>query len=131
MRFPILAVLAAPAMLAAQRPQLSNAVRPYVSIDTPTFVITHVRIIDGTGAPAKDDQTIAVENGKITSIRPSAEFRVPSSALVIDGAGKTVMPGLVMVHEHLFYPSGPGVYGNFTESFSRLYLAGGVTSMRT
>ena len=41
------------------------------------------------------------------------------------------MPGMVMVHEHLFYPTGPGVYGNFAESFSRLYLAGGVTSMRT
>jgi imidazolonepropionase-like amidohydrolase len=42
-----------------------------------------------------------------------------------------VMPGLVMVHEHLFYPTGPGTYGNLAESFTRLYLAGGVTSMRT
>jgi enamidase len=36
-----------------------------------------------------------------------------------------------MMHEHLFYPTGPGVYGNTAESFTRLYLAGGVTSMRT
>ena len=42
-----------------------------------------------------------------------------------------MIPGLVMVHEHLFYPTGPGVYGNVAESFTRLYLAGGVTSMRT
>ena len=42
-----------------------------------------------------------------------------------------MIPGLVMVHEHLFYPTGPGIYGNLSESFSRLYLAGGVTSMRT
>ncbi len=41
------------------------------------------------------------------------------------------MPGLVMVHEHLYYPTGPGVYGQLGESFSRLYLAGGVTTMRT
>jgi len=42
-----------------------------------------------------------------------------------------VIPGLVMMHEHLYYPTGPGVYGNLAESFTRLYLAGGVTSMRT
>ena len=41
------------------------------------------------------------------------------------------MPGLVMVHEHLYYPAGPGVYGQLGESFIRLYLAGGVTTMRT
>ena len=36
-----------------------------------------------------------------------------------------------MVHEHLYYPAGPGVYGQLGESFIRLYLAGGVTTMRT
>jgi enamidase len=50
---------------------------------------------------------------------------------VLDLTGKSVIPGLVMVHEHLYYPTGPGVYGNLAESFTRLYLAGGVTSMRT
>jgi enamidase len=49
----------------------------------------------------------------------------------MDLTGKSVIPGLVMVHEHLFYPTGPGVYANLDESFTRLYLAGGVTSMRT
>ena len=42
-----------------------------------------------------------------------------------------MIPGLVMVHEHLYYPTGPGVYGQLGESFTRLYLAGGVTTMRT
>ena len=45
--------------------------------------------------------------------------------------GKSVIPGLVMLHEHLYYPTGPGVYGQLGESFTRLYLAGGVTTMRT
>ena len=36
-----------------------------------------------------------------------------------------------MVHEHLYYPTGPGVYGQLGGSFIRLYLAGGVTTMRT
>jgi hypothetical protein len=42
-----------------------------------------------------------------------------------------VIPGLVMLHEHLYYPVGPGVYGQLGQSFVRLYLAGGVTTMRT
>jgi enamidase len=50
---------------------------------------------------------------------------------VIDLAGKSVMPGLVMLHEHLYYPVGPNVYGQLGASFVRLYLAGGVTTMRT
>jgi imidazolonepropionase-like amidohydrolase len=50
---------------------------------------------------------------------------------VIDLAGKTVIPGLIMLHEHLYYPVGPGVYGQLGQSFVRLYLAGGVTTMRT
>ncbi len=37
---------------------------------------------------------------------------IPAGAQVMDLRGKTVIPGLVMMHEHLFYPSGPGVYGN-------------------
>ncbi len=56
---------------------------------------------------------------------------MPSGARVLDLTGKSVIPGLVMLHEHLYYPTGPGVYGNLSESFTRLYLAGGVTSMRT
>jgi enamidase len=55
----------------------------------------------------------------------------PAGAEVIDLAGRSVLPGLVMVHEHLYYPTGPGVYGQLGESFTRLYLAGGVTTMRT
>ena len=56
---------------------------------------------------------------------------MPAGATVIDGTGKTVMPGLVMLHEHLYYPTGPQVYGQLGQSFTRLYLAGGVTTMRT
>ena len=65
------------------------------------------------------------------SLDELAELASTAGAQVIDGTGKSVIPGLIMVHEHLFYPSAPGVYGNFSESFTRLYLAGGVTSMRT
>jgi enamidase len=56
---------------------------------------------------------------------------VPAGAREFDLAGRTVLPGLVMVHEHLFYPVGSRFYGDFTQTYPRLYLAGGVTTMRT
>src|ERR1041384_1091752 len=109
MRAPVLASLlllaAAPAQ--AQRPTLGAAARPFVAIDTPVVAITHVRVIDGTGAPARPDQTLVMTDGRIAALGPAASLSVPAGALVIDGAGKTVIPGLVMVHEHLFYPPGP------------------------
>jgi imidazolonepropionase-like amidohydrolase len=115
----------------AQRPTLSIGARAFVAIDTPTVVLTHVRVIDGTGAPARDDQTLVIRDGAIAALGDARSVTVPAGAQVMDLTGKSVIPGLVMVHEHLFYPTGPGVYGNLAESFTRLYLAGGVTSMRT
>ena len=122
-------VLAVPAT--AQRPALSKNVRQYVAIDTPTVVLTHVRVIDGTGAPPREDQTVVIRDGRIASIGNASTIQAPAGAQTLDLTGKTVIPGLVMMHEHLYYPTGPGVYGNLEESFTRLYLAGGVTSMRT
>ena len=114
-----------------QRPTLSNAVRQFVSVDTPVVALTHIRVIDGTGAPPRENQTVVVRDGRIAAVGDAASIQVPAGAQVLDLTGKSVLPGLVMVHEHLYYPTGPGVYGNLSESFSRLYLAGGVTSMRT
>jgi enamidase len=114
-----------------QRPQLSNAVRAYVSVDAPVIALTHARVIDGTGAPARSDQTLVIRDGSIAAMGDFGSTPVPEGATAIDLTGKSVIPGLVMVHEHLYYPSGPGVYGQLGESFSRLYLSGGVTTMRT
>ncbi|HEV8497133.1 MAG TPA: amidohydrolase family protein [Gemmatimonadaceae bacterium] len=113
------------------RPALATAVRAFVQIDTPTVALTHVRVIDGTGAPARPDQTIVIRDGQIAAIGTGASVQVPAGTQVLDLTGKSVIPGLVMVHEHLYYPTGPGVYAYLAESFTRLYLAGGVTSMRT
>ena len=125
------AVTTASTMVAQQRPTLSTAVRAYVSVDAPLVALTHVRVIDGTGAAPRDDQTLILNNGVITAIGNSANTALPAGAQTIDLTGKSVIPGLVMVHEHLYYPNGPGVYGQLGESFSRLYLSGGVTTMRT
>src|SRR6266404_7267961 len=133
---PIIAALASLTILAspeldAQRPTLSTAVRSFVAVDSPIVALTHARVIDGTGAPARADQTLIIRDGRIATLGASQSVAVPAGAQVIDLTGKSVIPGLVMVHEHLFYPTGPGVYANLAESFTRLYLAGGVTSMRT
>jgi imidazolonepropionase-like amidohydrolase len=116
---------------AAQRPRLGPNVRQYVSVDTAIVALTHLRLIDGTGAPARENQTLIIRDGNIADLGDAAAVPVPAGAQVLDLTGKSVIPGLVMMHEHLFYPTGPGVYGNVSESFTRLYLAGGVTSMRT
>jgi len=123
--------LLVPPALHAQHPTLSAAVRAYVTVDSPVVALTHARVIDGTGAPARDDQTLIIRDGRIAALGSSQSVAVPAGAQIIDLTGKAVIPGLVMVHEHLFYPTGPGVYANLEESFTRLYLAGGVTSMRT
>jgi enamidase len=130
-RILLIVTASAAATLAAQRQPIDAAIRPYVKVDAPLAALTHARVIDGTGAPARDDQTIVIRDGVIEATGSTATVTVPEGATVIDLSGRTVMPGLVMMHEHLYYPTGPGVYGQLGESFVRLYLAGGVTTMRT
>ncbi|HYU27748.1 MAG TPA: hypothetical protein VEK83_01850, partial [Gemmatimonadales bacterium] len=125
------ALLLVPALVTAQRPTLSAAVKQYVAVDTPVVALTHVRVIDGTGAAPREDQTLIIRDGNIALLGAARSTKVPEGAHVMDLTGKSVIPGLVMMHEHLYYPTGPGVYGADYVSFSRLYLAGGVTSMRT
>jgi len=130
-RLLVIIVLLCTTISAQQRSTLSQAVRAYVSVDAPLIALTHARVIDGTGAAPREDQTLILNNGVIMTMGSSASTGVPAGAQTIDLTGKSLIPGLVMVHEHLFYPNGPGVYGQVGESFSRLYLSGGVTTMRT
>jgi imidazolonepropionase-like amidohydrolase len=110
---------------------LSPEVKKFIKVDSPTIAITHVRVIDGTGGPARQDQTIIVAAGKIQSVGPAASVSAPAGANVIDGHDETVIPGLVGMHDHLFYPVGNRIFGEMGFSFPRLYLAGGVTTIRT
>jgi imidazolonepropionase-like amidohydrolase len=127
----VLLFLAAGALAAGQPAQLSTAVRGFIKVDAPVVALTHVRVIDGTAGPAREDQTLVLRGGNIAEIGDAARVKAPEGATTVDLTGKSVIPGLVMLHEHLYYPTGPGVYGQLGESFIRLYLAGGVTTMRT
>lgn len=105
------------------------AQNPYVSLSAPVVALTHVRVIDGTGAPARANQTVILDHGKIAAV--AADAAVPAGAQVLDLSGDTVIPGLIGMHEHLFYPAGNGQYNEQSFSFPRLYLAAGVTTIRT
>ncbi|MEO6222760.1 MAG: amidohydrolase family protein [Vicinamibacterales bacterium] len=124
-------LLAATVTLSAQRPAIGNGIRQFVTVDAAVVALTHVRVIDGTGAAPRADQTVILREGLIADIGPSASTAAPEGARVMDLTGKSIMPGMVMLHEHLYYPTAGGVYGQLGESFVRLYLAGGVTTMRT
>jgi imidazolonepropionase-like amidohydrolase len=125
--FALLAVVTA----SAQRPPITDALEPFVSVDAPVVALVNARVVDGAGSPVREGQTIVFRDGRIVALGDGPRTPPPSNARVIDAAGKTVIPGLVMLHEHLYYPVGPGVYGQLGQSFVRLYLAGGVTTMRT
>ncbi len=105
----------------------------FIRVEAPVIALTHVRVIDGTGAAPLDDQTIVITEGKIQSITASTTATVPTSAQILDLKGYTVLPGLVGMHDHMFFPMGgsPPMYSNMGTSFPRLYLALGVTTIRT
>src|SRR5580700_2966711 len=81
-----------------QSQTLSPDVLRYVKVNAPQVLLTHVRIIDGTGAAPTEDQSILIENGKITTI--SKETSAAANVAVIDLHGHTVIPGLVGMHDH-------------------------------
>ncbi|HLZ40754.1 MAG TPA: hypothetical protein VKQ11_07325 [Candidatus Sulfotelmatobacter sp.] len=115
----------------ASAQSLSADVKKFITMDAPVVALTHVRVIDGTGAAAREDQTVVLSKGKIESVADASSANVPKDARVLDLHGYSVIPGLVGMHDHMFYPMGSGIFGEMGFSFPRLYLAGGVTMIRT
>ena len=134
MKLLALVLLCAGICSAQGRSALSPSVRELVVVDAAVVVLQHVRVVDGTGAAARDDQTIIIAGEKIESIGNAAGVAVPTGAKVLDLNGYTVIPGLVGMHNHMYYPAPngpPAMYPEHATSFPRLYLAGGVTTIRT
>jgi len=136
--------------------QLAPAVTRYVKYDNArnTLWLDHVRVIDGTGAAPLEDATVILLNGKIAAVLPPNHMQANEGhmaawsctdcppALHIDLTGHTVFPGLVGMHNHLFYLTRPNldatgaseppiVVPEMSFSSPRLYLGAGVTTMRT
>jgi imidazolonepropionase-like amidohydrolase len=121
---------------------LGPQVRKYVSVGTTKVILQHVQVIDGTGVAAVADQNIAIQDGKITAISPGADLSPTEGTTILNLRGYSVMPGIVGMHEHLFYLAFPNVAADnsydrpvlfLQMSFSapRMYLANGVTTART
>lgn len=120
-----------PVGLGAQRPGLGPETRKYVAVDAPVVALANVTIIDGTGGAPKAGQTIVLSGNRIQAVGSSRSVAIPAGARVLDLAGHTVIPGLIGLHDHIFYttPGGSEIQSNY--SFPRLYLASGVTTVRT
>lgn len=125
------AVLSLSCVTLANAQTLSPDVQAFVKVKGPLVALMHVRVVDGTGGPAREDQTVLINKDKIQSLGSSASLTVPQDAQVLDLKGYTVLPGLVGMHDHMFYPVAPISFGEMAYSFPRLYLAGGVTTIRT
>lgn len=119
----------------AQTPSLSPETQAFVKVNAATTALIHARVIDGTGATPRTNQTLVIDHGVIRALGDSAHVSLPADARVLDLDGRSVLPGFVMVHEHMFYPGvlwQDGYLANEQAfSFPRLYLAGGATTIRT
>jgi imidazolonepropionase-like amidohydrolase len=121
------------ALLAASSACARRAVpiHDFVQVDGPVIALTHARVIDGTGAPGRPDQTVVITDGHISQIGDSGTISLPSNARIVNLPGRTILPGYVMVHEHLFFTPDGSPEKSMRFSFPRLYLAGGATTIRT
>jgi imidazolonepropionase-like amidohydrolase len=137
-----MAALSCSAIAAAQAvDSLAPEVRKYLRVGTARVVLEHVRVIDGTGGAAVPDQNVTIERGKITAISPGADLSPSDGTTILDLRGYSVMPGIVGMHNHLTCfvranliadGSSDGVLlKEMIFSGPRLYLANGVTTMRT
>jgi enamidase len=131
--FPTIAVSA----LLAQDPPI-DPIDPFLASQSTSFLLTNVRIVDGTGAAAREGLSLAIEDGMIAAMGSATAIEAPSGAERIDLTGHTILPGLIMMHEHLGYaigtnpdPSVDQVGQPHPNSIPKLLLAAGVTTART
>ncbi len=93
----------------------------------PTLAITHVTVIDATGAPTQQDMTLLTADQRITAVGPSGSTAIPRGAQILDATGKFLIPGLADMHVHL---TGAGEPTGSREFIIPLLLASGVTTVR-
>jgi imidazolonepropionase-like amidohydrolase len=117
--------------LDAQERARPAALQEFVAVEAPVVALMNVTVIDGTGAPARTNQTIVIEGDRIRAVGLPLDVDIPAGAEVLDLRGHTVIPGLVGLHNHSYYTGGNGRAAQLSFSGPRLYLASGVTTIRT
>ena len=128
--FPVLVIATANAAM-AQRPAPGSEAAAYVAVDAGTVALTGVTLLDGTGMPARRDQTVVIEGTRIAAVGAAGDVAIPDGTEVMDLSGHTVMPGMVGLHNHLFYMAAGGRMHPMSYTGQRLYLGSGVTTIRT
>ncbi|MEE8129489.1 MAG: hypothetical protein V3T48_04335, partial [Vicinamibacterales bacterium] len=103
----------------------------FIAVDSDEIAITNVKVIDGTGAEPLENQTVIIRDGLIAQIGASETVRPSATAEVIDGSGHTLIPGLVGLHNHTFYTAAGGRMAQLSTTGPIMYLASGVTTIRT
>ena len=95
------------------------------------MVLRNIRVVNGPGSVALTNQTIVIEGAKISAVGDSSRVQIPPGAQELDLAGHTALPGLVLLHEHLMFMVNEQFSQALPFSAPRLYLAFGVTTLRT
>jgi imidazolonepropionase-like amidohydrolase len=139
----LLAASVLPVARAQSEAKLSPAVTRYVKVPAGRILLKDVRVIDGTGAAPLEHQMVMIVGGKIESIRPdAADAKVSADTAVIQLSGRTVFPGLVGMHDHMYNIARPNmdaqgrsepplIVPELPFSSPHLYLGAGVTTLRT
>jgi imidazolonepropionase-like amidohydrolase len=131
-------------VLHAQQPQREDPVAKYIKIDgrKGPVMLQHVRVIDGTGAPPIENVDVVILGGKIRAIGSGFGCGDCGEWQRFDMTGYTVIPGLVGMHDHMYYLTRPDldvtgaseppvIVPQLGFSSPRLYLGAGVTTLRT
>jgi imidazolonepropionase-like amidohydrolase len=115
-------------------PQAKSGLNPYV-VEAGPILLRHVRVIYGRQQAPSEDYSVLIRSGRISWLGPDAQAPDPKGAKIFDETGNSVMPGLVMLHEHLFTTSASSGQQPFLQqqgfTFPKMYLAAGVTTIRT
>ena len=85
----VVAVLVAQPFRAAiaQQPP-ANPLATFIKVQAPVVALVHARVIDGTGAPAREDQTMVIRDGNIAAIGDAARTAPPAGATIVDATGE-------------------------------------------
>ena len=124
------------ALQAMSQTSFSDQVKKFIDYDSSFIAFTHCRLADVKNLKVLEDQTVIIRNGIITAVADSKKLPPPPGSTTIDLTGKSLLPGFVLLHEHMYYAdySADFTYLHVKElpfTFPKLYLACGATTIRT
>jgi len=94
--------------------------QPQGATEQRSLALTHVTVIDATGAPARQDVSVVISGERIVELGPTGRVPVPKDALIVNASGKFLIPGLWDMHVHEWNK----------EVFFPLFIANGITGVR-